>query len=40
MSKALRTEATDETQGFMKAIIGANDRISALLLLDPSWLPL
>jgi pyruvate/2-oxoglutarate dehydrogenase complex dihydrolipoamide dehydrogenase (E3) component len=25
MSKVLRTEATDETHGFMKAIVGAND---------------
>jgi pyruvate/2-oxoglutarate dehydrogenase complex dihydrolipoamide dehydrogenase (E3) component len=25
MSKVLRTEATDETQGFMKVVVSAND---------------
>ena len=27
MSAVLRTEATDETQGFMKVLVGADDRI-------------
>jgi pyruvate/2-oxoglutarate dehydrogenase complex dihydrolipoamide dehydrogenase (E3) component len=33
MSAVLRTEATDETQGFMKALVGADDRILGFTMI-------
>jgi pyruvate/2-oxoglutarate dehydrogenase complex dihydrolipoamide dehydrogenase (E3) component len=33
MSAVLRTEATDETQGFMKALIGSDDRILGFTMI-------
>jgi pyruvate/2-oxoglutarate dehydrogenase complex dihydrolipoamide dehydrogenase (E3) component len=33
MNAVLRTEATDETQGFMKALIGADDRILGFTMI-------
>jgi pyruvate/2-oxoglutarate dehydrogenase complex dihydrolipoamide dehydrogenase (E3) component len=36
MSRVLRTEATDEKQGFMKAIVSANDdRILGFAMIGP-----
>ncbi|WOD15846.1 hypothetical protein [Paraburkholderia kirstenboschensis] len=36
MSNVLRTEATDETQGFMKVLVGANDdRILGYSMIGP-----
>jgi len=33
MSTVLRTEATDETQGFMKVLVGADDRILGFTMI-------
>ena len=33
MGRALRTEATDETQGFMKVLVGADDRILGFTMI-------
>jgi pyruvate/2-oxoglutarate dehydrogenase complex dihydrolipoamide dehydrogenase (E3) component len=33
MSNVLRTEATDETQGFMKVLVGADDRILGFTMI-------
>jgi pyruvate/2-oxoglutarate dehydrogenase complex dihydrolipoamide dehydrogenase (E3) component len=33
MSAVLRTEATDEKQGFMKALVGADDRILGFTMI-------
>jgi pyruvate/2-oxoglutarate dehydrogenase complex dihydrolipoamide dehydrogenase (E3) component len=33
MNAALRTEATDEKQGFMKALVGADDRILGFTMI-------
>ncbi len=33
MSAVLRTEATDETQGFMKALVGSDDRILGFTMI-------
>ena len=34
MSAVLRTEATDETQGFMKVLVGADDRILGFTMIS------
>jgi pyruvate/2-oxoglutarate dehydrogenase complex dihydrolipoamide dehydrogenase (E3) component len=33
MSHVLRTEATDETQGFMKVLVGSDDRILGFTMI-------
>jgi hypothetical protein len=33
MGSVLRTEATDETQGFMKVLVGADDRILGFTMI-------
>ena len=33
MGSVLRTEATDETQGFMKVLVGTDDRILGLTMI-------
>ena len=33
MGRVLRTEATDETQGFMKVLVGADDRILGFTMI-------
>ena len=33
MGSVLRTEATDETQGFMKVLVGADDRIFGFTMI-------
>jgi pyruvate/2-oxoglutarate dehydrogenase complex dihydrolipoamide dehydrogenase (E3) component len=35
MRAVLRTEATDETQGFMKALVGSDDRILGFTMIGP-----
>src|SRR5260370_13529537 len=34
MGSVLRTEATDETQGFMKVLVGADDRILGFTMIS------
>jgi pyruvate/2-oxoglutarate dehydrogenase complex dihydrolipoamide dehydrogenase (E3) component len=35
MTAVLRTQATDETQGFMKVLVGSDDRILGFAMIGP-----